>query len=145
MITTEPNFELPQLNNHAITADDIRTYTRGHFDSFAIALHLLFKYPIYAIMQVFPDDENNPFGKQNPLEERADSVHYVVKRKDFFLDVEGEHADYELIEKYRSRNHVSTGTRFDLVSIKDVIDSHGHPELLAEATLLILRDQAFYE
>ena len=145
MIATKPDIELPQLNNHAITPEDIILYTRSHCDSFAIALNLLFKYPIYAIMQIFPDEDGLLDENENPIEERADSVHYVVKRNDFFLNVEGEHADYELIEKYRSKSHVSTGTRLTLVSLKNVTDIQGHPELLAEATLLILRDQAFYE
>ena len=145
MIATNSDIELSQLNNHAITADDIITYTRSHCDSFTIALHLLFKYPIYAIMQVFPDEDGLLDENDQPLTERADSVHYVVKRSDYYLDVEGEHADYELIEKYRSKSHVSLGTQLKLVSLKDVMDVQGLPELLAEATLLILRDQAFYE
>ena len=71
------------------------TYTFGHCDSFAIALHLLFKYSIYAIMQVFPDENGELDNNKEPINERADCVHYIVKRNEMYLDVEGEHYKHQ--------------------------------------------------
>lgn len=53
MITTRPINQIPKLNNSAITEADIITYTFGHCAFFAIALNLLFKYPIYAMSREF--------------------------------------------------------------------------------------------
>lgn len=145
MISSETTFQSPQPNNHAITPQNIITYTWTHCDSFVIALYLLYKYPIYAINRLFPDEDGKLDKNDNPIEERAESVHYVNKRKELFLDVEGEHKKADLIQKYRSHKHESTGTRLDLVSISEVMDMQGLPTFLEEATLLILRDQAFYE